>query len=175
MCRSPSQRLSDRLPLILMVAVLTALWASPGHAHSGYEHQVVSTAVAGLAATLGAQAEGQMASTPARVRANSGSRASRASAGLPVKNRQVVGSRSADKLGCGSACGEGCIGCNCGSCLGTCSIGNACAATCASVHGAIVAPEASAMGISEALRFRAPMAHRINGRTVSTEPPPPKS
>jgi len=170
-----SQRMVRTLPLILMAVLLSVLWASPGRAHSGHTHQIVSAPAAGTATNPGFHASRQVASDSVRVSSHSGRLDCRASASSLGAMRHVAWARSADVPRCGPACGEGCAGCNCGSCQGTCSSGNACSAACASVHGAIVSQKTNAYGISEVVQFLLPIAERTNGRTLSPEPPPPKS
>lgn len=174
MSRALSKRKVRITPSILMAVLLSALWATPADAHAAHMHQYSSVPSVGTAMKLGSQASHRMASNSVQIISYLGQQSSSASAPLPDAARQLVWARSAGVPRCGAACGEGCVGCNCGSSQGPCSFGTACSAACASLHGAIVSQEASAFGISEVVRFHLPSAERTNSRTLTPEPPPPK-
>lgn len=163
------------VPLILTAVLLSVLWAAPGLAHSGHaSHATSMPAVGSPTSQLG-----KVARADTLPDANSVFRSALLSSKAwpisPGVARQVVWAMSVDVLTCGPACGKSCADCDCGSCLGTCSSGNACSAACASMHGAIVSQGMNAFGNFEVVRFFRPSADRMSGRALSPEPPPPKA
>lgn len=175
MSRALSRRTARLAALILTVVLLSVLMASAGHAHWGHTYHANSIPTADSPTSQ----SGKVARADTSPQVDTVSPTTllnpRASDSSGDVARQVVWARSAGVRSCGSACGEGCADCHCGSCLGTCSSGNACSTACASMHGAIVSQETNAFGLFEVLRFLLPVADRTSGRTLSPEPPPPKS